>query len=125
MFQGFSYPDDRGFTRVPNDFIEKELAAIESLTELKVILYVARHTWGFQEYHIWKKFTLDEFQHGRKRSDGSRMDTGTGLSDFGVKDGLAKAVQHGYLQAKTDDSDRGRIKKYYCLRMCRPPDEEK
>lgn len=122
-FEGFLYPDDKGFTRIPHDFIEQVMPEVESLTELKIILYIARHTWGFQEYHMWKQFTLDELIHGRKRKDGGRMDKGTGLSDFGVKDGIAKAVKHGYIYVKVDDSDKGRIKKSYCLRMCRPPDE--
>lgn len=124
-FQGFRRPKSK-FVRLPNSFIEQELSRIESLAELKIILYVMRHTWGFNEYHMWKKFTIDEFMHGRKTQNGERrFDEGTGLSDYGVKDGLAKAIEHGYLLVKTDSKDKARIKKYYCLKIIEldPPKE--
>lgn len=123
-FQGFRRPKAK-FVRLPNDFIEQELCHIESLAELKIILYVMRHTWGFGEYYIWKKFTIDEFMHGRKRRDGERFDQGTGLSDYGVKDGIKRAKEDGYLLEKTVDKDKARIKKFYCLAISEldPPKE--
>lgn len=137
VFPGFSYPDDKnkdtgkaiGFTRLPNDWFDV-CAEIKSLTELKVVLYVMRHTWGFQLYDKLRMISTDEFMQGRKlgkekRTDKTqRMDKGTGLSDYGVRDGLAKAVKHGYLEVYIDDKDKARIKKYYGLRMRpRKPDE--
>ena len=44
-FEGFRYPQDVGFTRLSNDFLESVLARIDNLAELKVILYTMRHTW--------------------------------------------------------------------------------
>jgi len=114
-WQGFSMPDTN-YVRVPNDFVEA-LAVIDSLAELKVILYVMRHTWGFQEYDEYKKITTDEFMHGRMLKDRSRMDSGTGLSDAGVKIGVAKAIEHGFLECEVDVSDLARIKKSYRLKM--------
>lgn len=116
-FAGFSQPQDVGFTRVTNDFIEKELANIKSLAELKVILYLMRHTWGFQEYDKFKKLSLDEFVHGRKRRDGSRMDKGTGLGLTATKDGIKRARNHGYIVAVKDESDKGRVEIYYWLKV--------
>lgn len=113
--EGFS-KIDKSFFRIPNDFIE-EMAHIDALTELKVILYIMRHTWGFQEFEQRKKITLDEFAHGRKLKDCSRMDSGTGLSTKGVIQGLSKAVEHGFIEVEIDDSDRARIKKYYRLKL--------
>lgn len=116
-FAGFSKPQAVGFTRVPNDFIENELANITSLAELKIILYLMRHTWGFQEYDQFKKLSLDEFAHGRKRKNGSRMDKGTGLGMTATKDGIKRAIKDGYIVPIKDDSDKGRIEIYYWLKM--------
>jgi hypothetical protein len=102
---------------MPNEWINI-CAGIKSLAELKIVQYVLRHTWGFQEYDgNPKPITTDEFMHGRKRGDGSRMDNGTGLSDRGVKDGVALAIKEGYLVCEVDDSDKARIKKSYSLKM--------
>jgi DNA-binding PadR family transcriptional regulator len=92
-------------------------AEINNIAELKVVEYILRHTWGYQEYGVKKHITIDEFVNGRRRQDGSRMDKGTGLSERAVYDGLRKAVMNGLIDEETDDSDRGRIKKSYSLRM--------
>lgn len=82
-----------------------------------MVLYLFRHTWGFQEFDKPKKLTTDEFMKGRKKKDGTRLDDGTGLSDRGVKNGLAEAIKHGYIVYHVDDSDKGRIKKYYMIKV--------
>jgi hypothetical protein len=92
-------------------------AEIDSIAELKVVEYILRHTWGYQEYGLKKHITIDEFVHGRRRQDGGRMDRGTGLSERAVYDGLRKAVENGLVEEAIDDSDRGRVKKFYSLRM--------
>ena len=115
-FGGFIPPVSNYF-RMPNEWINI-CSEIKSLAELKVVQYVLRHTWGFQEYDgNPKPITTDEFMHGRKHKDGSRMDNGTGLSDRGVKDGVALAIEDGYLVCVVDDSDKARIKKSYSLKM--------
>src|SRR5260370_13730500 len=67
---------------------------------------------------------MDEFMHGRKRRDGSRLDAGGGMAENSIKKGSADAVAHGFLVVETDDSDRGRIKKFYAPRMRRPTADE-
>ena len=62
--------------------------------------------------------------HGRKRRDGSRLDAGCGMAENSIKKGIADAVAHGFLTVQTDDSDRGRIKKYYAPRMRQPQEDE-
>src|SRR5450755_3988414 len=99
-WEGFTQPDT-DFTRVPNNLFEA-LSLIESMSELKVILYVMRHTWGFQEYDTYKKITLDEFVCGRMLRTRERMDSGTGLSTTAVKEGTAKAIAHGFLEVEID-----------------------
>src|SRR5260370_41694845 len=115
-FGGFVPPVSNYF-RMPNEWINI-CARIKSLAELKIVQYVLRHTWGFQEYDgTTKTITTDEFMHGRKRKDGTRIDEGTGLSDRGVKDGISLAIEHGYLVCEVDDHDKARIKKSYGLKI--------
>jgi hypothetical protein len=114
-FTGFEPPSSNYF-RMPTSWTDIT-AEIDNLAELKVVEYVLRHTWGYQEYGIKKHITMDEFVQGRRRRDGSRMDHGTGLSERAVRYGLAKAVEHGLIDEEVDDTDRGRVKKWYGLRM--------
>jgi len=120
-WEGFSFPD-KDFFKVPNSFVEA-MAHID-LSELKVILYVMRHTWGFQEFDTYKVITTDEFMNGRMLNDRTRMDSGTGLSDRGVKDGIMKAIEDGFLECETDNHDRARVKKSYRLKMKDESNEE-
>ncbi len=115
QFNGFSKPV-KNFFMMPNEWTNIT-ASMKSLAEIKTVEYILRHTWGYQEYGIAKKITIDEFMHGRKRSDGTRMDEGTGLSKPSVVDGLKNAVKHGYLTEQVDDRDKARLKKSYALKM--------
>jgi hypothetical protein len=115
VFAGFERPEANYF-KMPNSWTDVT-AEIDSIAELKVVEYILRHTWGYQEFGIKKHITIDEFVSGRRRQDGSRMDRGTGLSERAVYDGLRKAVASGLIEEDVDDSDRGRVKKFYSLRM--------
>lgn len=114
-FPGFVAPKSN-FYKTPNVWIDL-CSEINNLAELKVVQYVLRHTWGYQEYDITKTITIDEFMYGRKHNDGTRMDKGTGLSKQSVVDGTRKAIEDRYLICQIDDSDKARIKKSYALNM--------
>ena len=115
IFPGFDQPD-RNWSKLPHSFIET-LPITNNLAEVKVVLYVLRHTWGFQEYETGKRITLDEFMHGRKQADGSRMDGGTGLCLNSVKAGVRRAVERGFLVQEPDGrQDSGRASHVYSLR---------
>jgi hypothetical protein len=120
-FEGFVQPTKNYFP-VPNNWIDI-CANIRDISELKVIQYVIRHTWGFREFGICKTISVDEFMHGRRRQDQTRMDSGTGLSEQSVRNGLNKAIKDGYLIYEIDTSDAGRIKKSYALRMQSSPEQ--
>lgn len=123
MFEGFAAPKKNYFP-MPNCWTDIT-AGIENLAELKIVEYVLRHTWGYREYNIKKVITVEEFMYGRKRADGSRIDRGTGLkSDRSVKDGIRAAIEHGYIVCDVDESDRGRIRKAYALKMQAPDDDD-
>lgn len=114
-FQGFYYPEENWF-RMPNIWTDIT-SGMASLAELKVVEYVLRHTWGYQEFGKMKKITLDEFESGRKKTDGTRMDKGIGMRKQAIISGLRQAVKDGFLVEEVDKSDKGRIKKFYGLRM--------
>ena len=126
VFLGFN-TSFKGYSQMANEWLDEICSQIDSMAELKIVLYVYRHTWGFQkksdspdepaEHDKMKKITTDEFMHGRKDENGERMDRGTGLSDWSVKDGIARALKHGYIICEVDDSDKARIKKYYGLKF--------
>jgi hypothetical protein len=78
------------------------------------VQYVLRHTWGCDDYENMKHITVDEFVNGRMSATGERMDFGTGLSRTAVKDGLARAIEHGLLVCIVDDQNKARIKKKLC-----------
>ena len=70
-FNGFTPPVSNYF-RMPNAWVNIS-AKINNLAELKVVEYVLRHTWGFQEYDGKPKpITVDEFMHGKS----ARMEHG-------------------------------------------------
>jgi len=114
-FKGFERPTDN-YSKLPHSFIDL-LPTIDTMAEMKVVIYLLRHTWGFSEFGKPKKLTTDEFANGRKKRDQSRMDAGTGLSENSVRAGLEKAVEHGFIIIETNESDKARIEKWYCLNM--------
>jgi hypothetical protein len=119
VFPGFWHPNiyEVGFTKFPHELIEEMHKMSDP--ELRIVLYIFRHTWGYQEFDEGKKITTEEFMKGRKRRDGSRIDKGTGLSDRGVKNGVTDALKHGYILCEVDANDKARIKKYYSIKVIR------
>lgn len=115
LFAGFDYPQEN-WSKLPHAFIEA-LPQVTSLAELKVILYVLRHTWGYREFDDAKTITADEFANGRKRKDGSRIDKGIGMGEPAIRSGLKNAIEHGFLNVNIDDTDKARIEKSYKLAM--------
>ncbi len=60
-----------------NSILDAHLAELSG-AELKVLCYILRHTIGFEK--VSDSISLDQFQHGILRRDGSRFDAGVGLS---------------------------------------------
>lgn len=112
-FEGFPGVED-GYTQFANAWFDI-LSRINNLAEYKIVMYVIRHTRGYGDE--CKRIRREEFAHGRKRRDGSRIDSGTGLGMTAVKDGVRKAKEHGYILCDVDDSNPWRKKYYYYLNM--------
>jgi DNA-binding PadR family transcriptional regulator len=114
LLEGFATPE-ANFSKLPHE-LTNCMDKIASLAELKVVLYILRHTWGFQEYDKPKKITVDEFMNGRKTKDGRRIDNGIGMSKPSVINGLELAERDGLITVFSDESDPARIKKFYMIR---------
>jgi len=120
-------PIFKGYSQFPNEWLDEVTSQIDNVAELKIVLYIYRHTWGFQEkknspddpakHDEIKHITTDEFMHGRKKADGTRMDRGTELSNRSVIDGLRNSVAHGYIMETINDRDKGRVVKSYALNI--------
>ena len=110
-FEGFADPTEN-WSKLPHQLIDA-LPIIKTVSEVKVILYILRHTWGFHETE--KRISLDEFAHGRKRKGKPRMDGGTGLSVPSIRAGIHEAIKDGFILVETDSRDKGRVKKFYSL----------
>ncbi len=104
------------YVELPKDLLRR-LPEMHSLAELAVVLYVCWHTYGFHEYASARALTLDEFELGRKKSDGTRMDGGTGLSRASIKLGLKQAIDDGFLSAVIDAQDKARIVRWFALKL--------
>ena len=90
---------------------------MRSRAKHKIVEYVLRHTWGYQEYGGLKRITLHEFENGRRRADRSRVDQGIGMRRQAIISGIRQAVEHGFLVEGVDGNDKARVKKYYGLKM--------
>lgn len=118
-FSGFLPPSANHFP-VPLELMDL-LAAITSLAELKIVIYIIRHTWSARQYGVERWITVDEFMFGVKeyQEDGTflRVDEGTQLSERSVISAIQKAIEDGYIECQIDDHDRGRVRKYYRLKV--------
>lgn len=112
-FDGFGEPFEN-WSKLPHTMIDA-LPLVSSLSELKVILYVLRHTWGYKEYDSAKHITMDEFVNGRKKKDGTRMDNGVGMSEPSIRLGIKYAQEHGFLAVEIDETDKARVEKSFKL----------
>jgi hypothetical protein len=89
-----------GWTRMKNAWWDEVLSQIDNLAELKVVQYVYRHTIGYHQEEV--SLSIDEIMQGRLRSNGQRLDRGTGLCERSVKSGIIRAIAHGYLVRRKD-----------------------
>jgi DNA-binding transcriptional ArsR family regulator len=125
LFPGFDAPQ-ANYHRTPNN-ITLIMAQIcgdpetgsPKASAFAVLCYILRHTWGYGEFEQYKCISMDEFCRGRsyRDQDRTRMDNGTGLSESTVLNSLKYLERKGYIEVKYDDGDRGRIRKYYRLRI--------
>ncbi len=121
VFQGFHDPR-RYYTQIPDyllDFLLPELSG----SELKVVYYVARHTFGFLRDDAaisWSRF-LD----GTVSREGKRLDWGAGVSRRALKESLDSLIERGMLVKERQRSvRRGDEASLYSLHLLPHEEEE-
>src|SRR5689334_5276606 len=89
-------------TQVPDVILDVWLSELSG-AELKVVLYVARRTYGFGKES--DNISLNQMADGIRRRDGSVLDRGTGLSRSTVKTTCTSLVERGFLIKTTNVSE--------------------
>lgn len=112
-FPGWNSPD-QNWSKLPHELVN--LLHVMKESELKVTLYILRHTWGFRNYDNYQVMTIDEIQDGRRIKGGGRLDNGTGLSKQSVITAIKAGVARGTLEELSNKKDKARIRKSYRLR---------
>jgi len=88
----------------------------KSVSELRVLLYIARHsTFDPESEYGPIPLFIDEFVNGRLLDNGTRMDQGTGLSKVSVSKGIRQAKEQGFLKVQLDFMDGGRNRRVYTI----------
>lgn len=101
-FRGFSSPN---YTQTPNELFDELLPEL-SESELKVLLYVIRRTFGFGK--DFDAISINQLAEGITTRDGRILDRGTGLSRTSVKKATSSLVDKGVLtvrKVKSEDGD--------------------
>lgn len=112
-FPGWNSPD-QNWSKLPHELVNLISKMKES--ELKVTLYILRHTWGFRNYDDYQPMTVDEIMNGRRVKGGGRLDNGTGLSKQSVITAIKTGIERGTLEEHSNKEDKARIRKSYRLR---------
>lgn len=81
-------------TQIPDVILDHWMAELSG-AEFKVLLYVARRTYGFGKES--DNISLNQMAEGIRRRDGTCLDRGTGLSRSGVKTACNSLIQRGIL----------------------------
>lgn len=92
-------------TQVPDVILDHWMAELSG-SEFKVLLYVARRTYGFGKDS--DRISLSQLASGIRRRDGTALDRGTGLSRTAVKDACAALIDRGLLVRVANMSPDGR-----------------
>lgn len=112
VFAGFERPT---YTAIPNELYDV-LMSLLSPAELKVVLYVARRTFGFKRGS--DRISASQFERGIVRHDGRVLDHGTGLSRRAVYLALDSLTSKGILLRQRHSSDaRGDEANEYALNI--------
>jgi len=116
QFIGFSSPR---YTQVPDELFDELLAELSG-SEVKVLLYVVRRTFGFKRDsdHI----SLSQMTTGIQRKDGSILDKGTGLDKKTVIRAVKQLVSKGILvHTKKSSPEKGNESSEYALNIVNTP----
>jgi hypothetical protein len=107
-------------TQIPDIILDHWMAELSG-AEMKVLLYIARRTYGFGKES--DNISLNQMAGGIKRRDGTCLDHGTGLSRSGVKAACNALIERGLLVRVNNRSEENREceESTYRLNLYAPP----
>jgi phage replication O-like protein O len=91
-------------TQVPDVILDHWMAELSG-AEFKVLMYVARRTYGFGKDS--DRISLNQIARGIRRRDGRCLDRGTGLSRTGVKAACYALIDRGLLIRQANRTEEG------------------
>jgi hypothetical protein len=102
-------------TVVPDDVFDV-LAPRLKESELRVLLYIVRHTFGWRKYS--DAISLSQLTNGIRKRDGRIRDLGTGMSRKAVIAGVKGLVEKGIITVRKGRNERGdRMVNVYDIRF--------
>ncbi len=90
-------------TQIPDVILDQWMAELSG-AELKIVLYIARRTFGFGKES--DNISLNQMAQGIKKRDGTVLDRGTGLSVSSVARAVKTLEEQNILQRKTNINDK-------------------
>lgn len=115
-------PEAGSFTPIPDVLLDEFLAELSG-SEIKVMLYIARRTYGFQKQH--DEISVSQMERGITKRDGTVLDRGTGLTRRSIISCVGSLVDKGLLmKVRNYDPRRGDTANTYCMTPPKPCDSE-
>src|SRR5215212_4319178 len=118
-FDGFPGFDEPRYTLVPDVFFDV-LAPGLTESELRVLVYIIRRTYGFKKRD--DNISLKQMVEGIVTKDGVVLDHGTGMAKSGVALGIKGLLSKGVVVAQRNQSaEKGHEPTTYALRFKADP----
>ena len=115
-YQGFSRPN---YTQVPDDVFDVLLPELTE-SELKVLLYIIRRTFGFKKDA--DTISLKQMVEGIRTRDGRQLDRGAGVSKTSAVRGVTGLVEKGIIVAvRNRSTEKGDEPTTYTLHYVETP----
>lgn len=114
-FPGFRSP---AYTITPDEIYDELLSQLNG-SELKVLLYIIRRTFGFNKKS--DNISTNQIMNGIKTKDGRWLDTGTGLSNRAVINAVKTLEAKNIIIAnRRIDKEKGNLPTTYSLNILPP-----
>lgn len=114
-FLGFRSPK---YTQVPDEVFDDLLPDLNK-SELKVLLYIIRRTFGFKKEN--DNISTHQIMNGIKTKDGKQLDKGTGLSNRAIINAVRSLEKKNIIIAhRRMDKEKGNLPTTYSLNILPP-----